>query len=104
MPPPRLLAASTAACSFPNVPVATVSLSADGTQMVCNTTAAFAASRMLSVTLNGQDYLRFGPQARLFTFFALDEPQYGLSVRRILNARCAMVFPSGSGFLAAVSL
>ena len=51
---------ATAACSFPNVPVATVSLSADGTQMVCNTTAAFAASRMLSVTLNGQDFDEVG--------------------------------------------
>ena len=34
----------------------------------------------LQVTLNGQDYLRFGPQARQFTYYALDDAAKGLSV------------------------
>lgn len=36
----------------------------------------------IQLTLNGQDYMRIGPQARQFSYYALDEP-LGLSVRHI---------------------
>ena len=37
----------------------------------------------VQLTLNGQHYLRFGTQAKLFTFYALNQPAYGLSVRSL---------------------
>ena len=57
----------------------------------------------VQVTLNGQDYLRFGTQARLFTFYTLDDPVYGLSVQHLSphggpQAGGTLVIVTGTGF------
>jgi hypothetical protein len=57
----------------------------------------------VQLTLNGQDYLSFGPQVRLFTYYALDQPPYGLSVDRLTpnggpNAGGTLVSVRGTGF------
>jgi hypothetical protein len=37
----------------------------------------------VQLTLNGQDYLRFGPQARQFSYYALDDRIMGVAVLRL---------------------
>ena len=58
----------------------------------------------VQVTLNGQDYLRLGPQARQFNYYALDSIISGLSVTHLSpnggpRAGSTLVHISGTGFV-----
>ena len=58
----------------------------------------------LMVTLNGQDYLRAGPQARAFTYYDVDNTVFGLSVQRLTpsggpSAGGTAVQVMGTGFV-----
>ena len=79
------------------------------TRLACDSPSHWEQSQAtqqveFQVTLNGQDWMQVGGQRGIFTFYALDEPRYGLGVHHLSpnggpSAGGTLVEVHGSGFV-----